>query len=425
MTAQFPASAAADGPSPLAPHGEWDETSGSGHFVQFYEDDSYLLDAVSRFIGTALGSGGAGVVIATSAHRDRLSRALAARGLDVETIRARGRYITLDAADTLSEVLIDGWPDEARFVAVLGGVIERAAAADRDRPVRAFGEMVALLCADGRRDAAIRVEELWNALGQQQRFSLFCAYPINAFRTESASASFASVCAAHAQVIPAESYAALSSADDQLRTVSQLQQQAQALEAESAERKRAQAALLRKQQELEEKLGQLAEIDRRKDEFLAMLGHELRNPLRRAAERHHHGPARPDTPRARPGDRPAAERTARTPGGRPARRGAHHAWPHRASQGARERPERHRPRRRERPLARRRPGPSADGLALFRRVDVRSRSVAPGAGARQPADQRRQVHRAGRTDRRHRRAGAGRGGGVRAGQRHRHPRRTC
>jgi signal transduction histidine kinase len=33
------------------------------------------------------------------------------------------------------------------------------------------------------------------------------------------------------------------------------------------------------EQELEQKLAQLADMDRRKDEFIAMLGHELRNPL--------------------------------------------------------------------------------------------------------------------------------------------------
>jgi signal transduction histidine kinase len=36
---------------------------------------------------------------------------------------------------------------------------------------------------------------------------------------------------------------------------------------------------VRLEEELQEQLAQLAETDRRKDEFLAMLGHELRNPL--------------------------------------------------------------------------------------------------------------------------------------------------
>ena len=34
----------------------------TGHTVQFYADDSFLLDGLSRFIGTALGAGDAAIV---------------------------------------------------------------------------------------------------------------------------------------------------------------------------------------------------------------------------------------------------------------------------------------------------------------------------------------------------------------------------
>ncbi len=45
------------------------------------------------------------------------------------------------------------------------------------------------------------------------------------------------------------------------------------------ERKHAEQALQQSEAKLREQTAQLAELDRRKDEFLAMLGHELRNPL--------------------------------------------------------------------------------------------------------------------------------------------------
>jgi signal transduction histidine kinase/integral membrane sensor domain MASE1/CheY-like chemotaxis protein len=45
------------------------------------------------------------------------------------------------------------------------------------------------------------------------------------------------------------------------------------------ERRRAEESLQRSQRELAERVAELAESDRRKDEFLAMLAHELRNPL--------------------------------------------------------------------------------------------------------------------------------------------------
>jgi two-component system CheB/CheR fusion protein len=62
------------------------------------------------------------------------------------------------------------------------------------------------------------------------------------------------------------------SGDAQMRVIAQLQQQAAALEAETIQRRNAEA-------ELRRKMEQLSEADQRKDEFLAMLGHELRNPL--------------------------------------------------------------------------------------------------------------------------------------------------
>ena len=42
------------------------------HSVQFYFEDKFLLESLSRFIGSALGAGDAGVVIATEEHRIEL-----------------------------------------------------------------------------------------------------------------------------------------------------------------------------------------------------------------------------------------------------------------------------------------------------------------------------------------------------------------
>src|ERR1043166_5358939 len=45
----------------------------------------------------------------------------------------------------------------------------------------AFGEMVALLWAEGKRDATIRLEEFWNELAEKYTFDLLCGYPIAVF----------------------------------------------------------------------------------------------------------------------------------------------------------------------------------------------------------------------------------------------------
>ncbi len=83
----------------------------SEHLVQFYDGDGYLLDTVSRFVGTALAAGDAAVVIATREHRALLAERLAALGFDVGSVREQGRYICRDAIDLLSRFMVDGWPD--------------------------------------------------------------------------------------------------------------------------------------------------------------------------------------------------------------------------------------------------------------------------------------------------------------------------
>src|SRR5277367_551757 len=94
------------------------ESGGLGHLthtVQFYGEDGFLLDELSRFIGTSLGAGDAAVVIATKVHRDGLVQRLESRGLDTNKAFEQSRYIPLDAAETLTKFMLDGWPDDALF----------------------------------------------------------------------------------------------------------------------------------------------------------------------------------------------------------------------------------------------------------------------------------------------------------------------
>jgi PAS domain S-box-containing protein len=211
----------------------------SAHLVQFYEADAYLVDAVARFIGAGLKAGDAGVVIATRAHRECLEERLAASGFDPVGARARGRYLCLDAAETLERLMIDGRPDGERFNAVIGDVIASSAARGVTGRVRAFGEMVALLCADGNARAAIRLEKLWEELRLVRPFSLLCAYPMGTFHRETDGPLFLEICAAHSEVIPAESYTALDSTDERRRAIADLQQKARALAGEVVQRRRA------------------------------------------------------------------------------------------------------------------------------------------------------------------------------------------
>src|SRR5579863_3028535 len=198
------------------------------HVVQFYSEESFLLDELGDFIGTALTGGNSAVVIATQRHREGLAQKLINQGLDLADAIASGRYIALDAAETLARFMVAGLPDAAQFKKVVGSVMARAAE-DEDHRVVAFGEMVALLWAEGNFEAAIRTEKLWTQLARTYSFSLRCAYPMQGFGREAHLDSLLQICAAHTGVIPDESYSELTTEEERLRSVVRLQQRMQVL----------------------------------------------------------------------------------------------------------------------------------------------------------------------------------------------------
>jgi PAS domain S-box-containing protein len=227
---------------------DWGDLGVSDHVMLVYEKDAHLLDTVSHFVAAGLTAGEAAVVIATPPHREQLEARLCAHGVDLASARMQGQYVPVDAAETLAQIMINGWPDAARFADVVGNVIARAGS--QYPRVRAFGEMVALLWVAGHEDAALRLEALWHDLINIHTFPLLCAYPMPGFARGAHVPQFLTICAAHSHIIPTESYLALASANERLRTIVQLQQQAHVLESEIAERQVLEQALRRSSQEL-------------------------------------------------------------------------------------------------------------------------------------------------------------------------------
>ena len=175
------------------------EVGPGAHVVHFFDSEDSLAVVASRDLGGAIVNGETLVVVATPAHWDSFVTALEAASVDVAAAIGEGRLVVRDAAHTLGLIARDNGIDPEAFDTVVGGLVRSAAATDR--PVRVYGEMVALLMAGGRPGAALELERLWNQLANAVRFSLFCAYPADLFIESSAVECFAEVCGLHAAVV--------------------------------------------------------------------------------------------------------------------------------------------------------------------------------------------------------------------------------
>lgn len=177
----------------------WGEISPCDHSVQIYDDDAVFLDALEGFAGAALRRGEAAVVIATPGHRNALRKRLVAQGLNVDAAAGQDRYIALDVSEMLEQFMRQGWPDEELFKISVNRILDRARG-NEGRPVRAFGEMVAVLWAQGDSGATVRLEHLWHSLCREEAFALFCAYPRSGF-TQDATESMREICEAHNRMV--------------------------------------------------------------------------------------------------------------------------------------------------------------------------------------------------------------------------------
>jgi hypothetical protein len=168
---------------------------GHGHAAKFYENEASLYRTVSRFLTEGLLGEQPAVIIATPEHERGIEDLLCASGIEVRDARRNGDLVVLDAEETLGAFMVEGHPDRRLFEEQLGGIIEQTLRGRGHVVLRAYGEMVDVLWKQGRPDAAIELEILWNQLAAKYDFSLLCGYSMGNFYKEPR--RFQDVCEQH------------------------------------------------------------------------------------------------------------------------------------------------------------------------------------------------------------------------------------
>ena len=222
----------------------------SRHRVQFYNDEGYLLSSISEHLTDSLVCDGLALAFTTAEHRQQIYERLALAGVPAEAIKKR--CFLIEASEALSKFMRNGMPDRQLFFPAIKSFLQpQRANGSFHAGVAAFGEMVAVLLAEGKREAAIQLEQLWTEFTDSNAISLLCAYPLSYFSRAEDHELFARVCAHHSSVVPAGSFLSGSIKDHQAREIAELQQRAEALAKEVEARKRAEEHLRSTQAELE------------------------------------------------------------------------------------------------------------------------------------------------------------------------------
>ncbi len=240
------------------------------HLAQFYEQESFLYETVGRFVAAGLGGGETVIIIATPERLDGFRKRLLESSFDVSRASEHGQLQLIDAIATLSQIVVDERVDAQRFSSVIRPLIERAARTGVNG-MRAYGEMVDVLCQQGRHRSAAELEELWNVVLAEYPLTLLCGYSLASFPNAAHAESFLNICAAHSSVGPAEGFAALKTEDERLREVSLLQQRARALEAELERRNVTERALREREEQLHATAGRLEAVLRQMPSAVAIV----------------------------------------------------------------------------------------------------------------------------------------------------------
>lgn len=172
----------------------------SVHPCHFYSDDASLTANVAVFFAPAFRERQAMVAFGTPAHLAAIEKRLRADGHDIEAAKANGQYMAFDAQAALDALLRGDLPAQDSFEDVIAA---RLNSATREfGAVRAFGEIVSLLWRDGKRQAALRLEEMWNEAIGLYPLALLCGYNVRSFTSAHDAAGVTGIISAHTSVLP-------------------------------------------------------------------------------------------------------------------------------------------------------------------------------------------------------------------------------
>lgn len=183
------------------------------HVVQVFHDPGFRTRGVAVWVGEALRLGGGAVLLGSPASLGPIVAKLAESGVDVVGARREGRFLEFDALDMLGRFMVDGEPVGSRFKPLMREAIRSVRdVIPPEAPIRAWGEMVDILCKSGNPAAARRLEALWNECIDEEAIRLLCSYELDHLDPAAHASAFEGACVGHSLLLPEEDVSRLDDA---------------------------------------------------------------------------------------------------------------------------------------------------------------------------------------------------------------------
>jgi DcmR-like sensory protein len=147
------------------------------HFAQFHRDTDALTDSAFVFLEAGLRHGHSLLIIASTPRVEQVFDRLSTGKVHPKSLLDSGQLAVMDSTPIIDLLVAHGQTEGPRFRGILDPVLSQLGPSGRG--TRIYTEIANALWDAGETAAAVRLEDLWNALTGAYTFSLFCGYTLD------------------------------------------------------------------------------------------------------------------------------------------------------------------------------------------------------------------------------------------------------
>ncbi len=147
------------------------------HLAQLHRDTDALRESVFEFLEAGLRRGSSVLIAAAPGRIGEIFERLKAGKFHPKSLSDSGQLAVLEAEPLLEQVMANGAPEWAAFRSRLGPVLSRLRPFGRG--IRIYSELANTLWGNGKTDAAVGIEDCWNALAVAYPFALYCGFTLD------------------------------------------------------------------------------------------------------------------------------------------------------------------------------------------------------------------------------------------------------